>query len=251
MRRIGSAIPITGAAQQDVHDATASLLVRRAELAVALSAGQRVDAEVVATGLSDLDGWMHDTSAGARELLSASSAGHTDQLQRSLPLTRTRLANGLKLVSLWDYWRSDHEAKVLLANEDHGSHLFGLVPVPMKIVDRSFVLLQGPASGDDVSLMKVWDPTCLQLAWRFWRAAMATTVPFHPRPTSATGFSTRQHQVLSLLAADLSDDAVAAALGISVRTVRADVAAVLQALGVKSRFAAGVRLNRWGEDGSD
>ena len=43
-------------------------------------------------------------------------------------------------------------------------------------------------------------------------------------------------------------DNIAGALGISVRTVRSDIAGVLEVLGVQSRFAAGMRLRLWADD---
>jgi DNA-binding NarL/FixJ family response regulator len=40
---------------------------------------------------------------------------------------------------------------------------------------------------------------------------------------------------------DLPDERIAEKLGISVRTVRYDISAIMAALGVRSRFAAGLR----------
>ena len=45
-----------------------------------------------------------------------------------------------------------------------------------------------------------------------------------------------------MMATGAGDEAIATSLGVSVRTIRSDVASVLDALGVKTRFAAGVRL---------
>ena len=66
-----------------------------------------------------------------------------------------------------------------------------------------------------------------------------------PEPARTPTLTSRQQQVVALLLSDLADEAVAASLGVSVRTVRSDVAAILAALGVKSRFAAGARLQLW------
>ncbi|MFC7495336.1 MULTISPECIES: helix-turn-helix transcriptional regulator [unclassified Nocardioides] len=247
MRRVRSHAPISGVDIQVVQDAAATLQVRRADLAARVSAGADVGAELMAVGLTEINDWLFDMSAGATDMLSANMAGYPDQLQQSLPVNRTRLANGLKMISLWDFWRTDYEAKVLLANESVGTYLFGVVPVTMKIIDRRYVLLPGPVTAGDISMMKVWDPACLEAAWRYWRTAMAHTIPFRPRSPDDTGLTARQHQIMTLLAADLSDDAVAAALEISIRTVRSEVARVLSSLGVKSRFAAGVRLDLWDE----
>ena len=45
-----------------------------------------------------------------------------------------------------------------------------------------------------------------------------------------------------MLTVDTRDDAIAEALEVSVRTVRSDIADLMDALGVRSRFAAGARV---------
>lgn len=55
-----------------------------------------------------------------------------------------------------------------------------------------------------------------------------------------------QHRILQLLAAGLSDDQVAASLGVTTRTVRRHVAAILEHLGASTRFAAAVAAHRRG-----
>lgn len=55
-----------------------------------------------------------------------------------------------------------------------------------------------------------------------------------------------QHRILQLLAADLTDDQVAASLGVTTRTVRRHVATILERLGASTRFAAAVAAHRHG-----
>ncbi len=56
--------------------------------------------------------------------------------------------------------------------------------------------------------------------------------------------SSRQWEIIALMSRDLSDARIAEKLGISVRTVRYDISAIMAALGVRSRFAAGLRCAR-------
>jgi len=98
--------------------------------------------------------------------------------------------------------------------------------------------------------MKVTSPAGLEAAWRFWTAALANTVPVERVASGADELSQRQRQIVALMAADVADDGIAAALGVSVRTVRSDIAGVLSLLGVRSRFAAGARLQAWESDGT-
>jgi DNA-binding CsgD family transcriptional regulator len=238
-----SAIPDPGT--QQVLDAAASLQLRRGDLAARLQHGERVDAEVVAVGLPAMNEWLHDESGPWRSMLSTHPAAGTAQLRGSLPLTRHRVAEGQRLVSLFDHRGTEPEARALLRRETLGTYVFGVAPVQMKIIDQRFVLLQGPVVDGSVSLMKVWAPACLEAAWRYWRAAMAHLVEEDPTPPQRQELTGRQRQITSLLATDLSDDAIAETLGISVRTVRSDIAGVLAMLGVRSRFAAGARLRDW------
>ena len=151
------------------------------------------------------------------------------------------------MVSIFDYHSLDTDARLLLANEPSGDYLFGRAPIQMKIIDRSFVILEGPSIDGAMSLMTLHSGACLEAAWRYWDAVVASAIPVEDAGISDLGVLTkRQRQVVALLASDLGDDAIAASLGVSVRTVRSEVAAILAALGVKSRFAAGVRVQMWG-----
>ncbi|GAA1776812.1 hypothetical protein GCM10009795_023600 [Nocardioides hankookensis] len=251
VRRSPGRRAISKAAAQEVEDAAAALQVRRADLAARAAAGEQVGAEVVASGMGAILDWLADFSRQTRELVSTTPSVSSAQLRESLPLNRSVLRSGTRMTSLFDHEGTGYEEKVLLANEPVGTYLFGVAPVQMKIVDRRTLLIQGPVIDGDISLMKVTAPGCLDAAWHYWRTAMAHTIPFTPRSSSVDRLTARQRQVMALLAADLSDDAIASALGVSVRTVRGDVAGVLDALGVKSRFAAGVRLTIWDDEDDD
>ena len=240
--------PLSAAARQRVLDAASAVQIARSRLAGEIAAGddRAVDgAEVVAAGQVAVLAWFFDESPRFKQLLSASSMGRSAQLRASLPLNRERVRAGLQMVSLFDYWGTEPEARVLLANETEGTYLFGVAPVQMKIVDQRYVLLEGPALDGEPTLMAVTAPACLDAAWRYWEIAVTNTVPFDQPTPSTTALSPRQRQVLALMEADLNDEAIATALGVSVRTVRSDVAGVLEVLGVRSRFAAAMRLRAW------
>jgi DNA-binding NarL/FixJ family response regulator len=53
--------------------------------------------------------------------------------------------------------------------------------------------------------------------------------------------SDRERQLLTLLTAGYTDESAAARLGISVRTVRRMVSGIMNRLGARSRFQAGVK----------
>jgi DNA-binding NarL/FixJ family response regulator len=58
--------------------------------------------------------------------------------------------------------------------------------------------------------------------------------------------STHDGRLLNLLATGMTDQAIARHLGLSYRTARRRIAALMAALGADSRFQAGVQANRNG-----
>jgi DNA-binding NarL/FixJ family response regulator len=124
-------------------------------------------------------------------------------------------------------------------------------PVQMNIVDRRFVLLHGPFYDGVPSLMQVIAPECLDAAWRYWHAAVASSYPANEDEAGELdSFTPRQRQVAALLAVDTRDEAIAEVLGVSIRTVRSDIAQMMEALGVRSRFAAGARFREVADGGA-
>lgn len=118
------------------------------------------------------------------------------------------------------------------------------VPVRAMIMDREATVLVDEAGGVRWLLTGAALVAVLDLADQLWehgaevRAGAAVLPEESPLPRNAL--------VLRLLADGLTDDAVARRIGVSVRTVRNDVASVMVSLGARSRFQAGVRAARLG-----
>jgi DNA-binding CsgD family transcriptional regulator len=236
-------------AVQAVLDAAAALQMRRSEAAALAAADRFPGGEVVAVGMAAAADWLHTAAESWGELLSVRPTASTTQLRVGLPMNRAAVEAGLRMVSVFDYFGLDTDARLLLANEPVGDYLFGRAPVQMKIIDRRYVILDGPTIDGSMSLMTVRSGGCLQAAWRYWDAVVASAIPVEDAGISDLGLLTRrQRQIVAMMASDLGDDAIAASLGVSVRTVRSEIAAILADLGVKSRFAAGVRIQMWGRD---
>jgi DNA-binding CsgD family transcriptional regulator len=242
---------IASADRQAVLDAAAVLQVRRTEIATALADGRRVKAEIV-DGSRDSHGqilMMHEQERWS-ELLSVRPEASTTGLRGSLPNTRMLLAAGMRMISVYDLYGTPPDARLVLAGETQGTYLLSVAPVQMKIVNRDHVLLQGPFRDGEDTVMAVRSPACLDAAWRYWEAVHKAAIPVDEAVDPLGDLTPRQRQVVALLATGVGDDTIAAALGVSVRTVRSDVARILDALGVQSRFAAGVRLQLW-SDGAE
>jgi DNA-binding CsgD family transcriptional regulator len=238
---------IPEAHRQAVLDAAALLQVRRTETAAALTEGRPVDAEVVESHQIKVAQHLIDEQESWTELLSVRPAATAVQLRASLPNTRALVTGGMRMTSVYDLDGVSPDARLLLAGETLGTYLVSAAPVQMKIVNRSHVLLQGPFHDGAGSVMAVRSQRCLEAAWRYWEAVLQAAFPVTESVTPLPDLTPRQHQVVVLMSTGSGDDAIAAALGVSVRTVRSEVAAIMDALGVQSRFAAGVRLRVWSE----
>ena len=159
---------------------------------------------------------------------------------------------GVRMVSLFDYDSAHPDARQALAALSGADYRFCRATYQLKILDRRTVLLEGPPLGGERSLIAVTAAPVVAAAWRYWQTA-------HPTAVSAAALrgavvrdadlTARQQEIAGLMVADLGDEAIAHLVGVSVRTVRSEIAAILRALGVRTRFSAGVRLGGCGAVG--
>lgn len=119
------------------------------------------------------------------------------------------------------------------------------LPLKMLHVDNRVALVALTATGMEGSLL-VRSPHLLA-ALREWFELLwndpATTPVQEP---SRVELPAAQRQVLRLMSSGMSDEAIARASNASVRTVRRHIAAILEQLGVNSRFAAGAMAAKRG-----
>lgn len=79
-----------------------------------------------------------------------------------------------------------------------------------------------------------------------WRLAQPLPRRSAGSTTGADGLVEREQQILHLLSLGVKDDVIARQMGISVRTVRRELSAILDRLGASSRFQAGLLAVRRG-----
>ncbi|TCO62653.1 helix-turn-helix transcriptional regulator [Actinocrispum wychmicini] len=141
-------------------------------------------------------------------------------------------------------WKADVAATsfaMWLANRGVGPRVAENVPVRAVVVDGLVgVVVDEAGSGrvvrDDTELSSL-----AALADRLWVQSVAVSQVRKAPPTRS-----RHELVLRMLAQGLTDDAIARRLGVSVRTVRGDVASAMVELDARSRFQAGVRAMQMG-----
>ncbi|MDG4831864.1 helix-turn-helix transcriptional regulator [Solwaraspora sp. WMMD1047] len=118
------------------------------------------------------------------------------------------------------------------------------VPIDATVVDATFSVLPGggrdggPAGGVAIFRLPSVAATVGELFDRVWPAAVPLRAAPAPR---GPGLSARERELLGLLSAGWTDESAAARLGISVRTVRRMMSDIMNRLGARSRFQAGVK----------
>lgn len=155
-----------------------------------------------------------------------------------MPNNRSVLAHGLRMTSVFDFEGTDAGARNLLATESQsqpGTYYFGCAPVRMRLVNDARVYL----GGEDRSILSLTHPAALAAARTYWRAVMTTVFPCDSPNRVAPVLTRRQELVVEMLIDGMADEDVARAIGRSVRTVRAEVAAAMTACGASSRAALG------------
>ncbi|WP_433269076.1 helix-turn-helix transcriptional regulator [Actinosynnema sp. CS-041913] len=115
------------------------------------------------------------------------------------------------------------------------------VPMDAVVVDGTTALL--PAVRDGVALFRLPSVVAATTALfeRIWPAAVPLTPAEPSDDEHASPLSRRERDLLALLCSGSTDESAAARLGISVRTVRRTVADIMNRLGARSRFQAGVK----------
>jgi DNA-binding CsgD family transcriptional regulator len=115
-----------------------------------------------------------------------------------------------------------------------------LVPMNALIIDRSVAVLPADSANGSVAVLRLNSvvTTATELFERIWPDAVPLADNDVPLDTD---LSLRERDMLRLLSLGATDEFAAAQLGISVRTVRRMVAQIMNRLGARSRFQAGVK----------
>lgn len=134
------------------------------------------------------------------------------------------------------------QVRILVAAGEQAGTAIGL-PFKLALVDSRWALLP-LAPGTELSGALVVRPSpLLDALTQTFEAQWARAMPVPtPDPQSDDG----QVELLTLLAAGMTDEGIARRLGVSARTVQRRVSALMGGLGASNRFQAGVQANRRG-----
>jgi DNA-binding CsgD family transcriptional regulator len=206
----------------------------------------------IITGIEDLNHISYELYHSAkRELLGLTTGkfGRPIEQQSALTPSTPATTRGAQFRMIYDAEVASNPAgaRIIELSAQGGEHVRIRSHLPLKMlhVDDSVALVALTVTAVDGSLL-VRSPTLLA-ALREWFEYMwndeGTTVV---DGTVGQSLSATQRQILRLLSSGMSDEAIARACNASVRTVRRHIAAVLEMLGVSSRFAAGAMAAKRG-----
>jgi DNA-binding CsgD family transcriptional regulator len=166
----------------------------------------------------------------------------------SLPDEAER-ARGLVVRSVYrtDYLDSSIGREIMTRSANSGEQVRVRDRLPMKmlVADRHTALVALVPTGVEGALL-VRAPILIDALCDYFELVWREAVPWPTgEPNGADGtLSALQRRILGLMAAGVKDDAIARQCGLSVRTLRRHVSAIMTVLGVSTRFAAGIEAAR-------
>lgn len=115
-----------------------------------------------------------------------------------------------------------------------------VVPADAIVVDDALALLPGERRPDDLAIVRLSSVVgaVAALFGQLWAAAAPLTAT---EVSTGAVLSARERELLALLSVGCTDESAAVRLGVSVRTVRRMMAAIMTRLGARSRFQAGLK----------
>jgi DNA-binding NarL/FixJ family response regulator len=177
-------------------------------------------------------------------VMSTATTATTDPINGLRELNADRLDPRVQYqVMLPDAARSDPlvtRRLRVLASSGVSVRTVSSVPLRALVVDGAAVAFPAGQTSTGVTLLRISSAAVAtaELFERIWPTAAPLRDSSHVDPA---GLTAREREVLAVLSVGGTDEAAAARLGLSVRTVRRVVSDVMAQLGARSRFQAGIK----------
>lgn len=169
-----------------------------------------------------------------------------ERLQASRPLNEATLARGVQMRSVFlESLRNEDATREHVAwLTGHGAEVRTLPDLPTRLllIDHEVAVLPLSPEDSGAGALIVTSPGVVATLDSLFLWCWSRAAPFQRgRPTRESLLNSQELEALRLWGQGYGDVTVARRLGVSVRTVRRISATVYEALGVASRFQAGVR----------
>lgn len=207
------------------------------------------------TGMDEIRGQLESLARETREEALAFTPGASqspESFEASGPLDQAALARGVNLKTLYQTSvRNDvHTRRYVQWLSELGgeSRLAPTLPLRMVISDRTIAVLPLDPANSRAGALVVRAPGMIAGLTALFDAYWRESQPFGEQPSPGDpGEPTSQEiEILRMLAAGAKDEAIARALGVSLRTTRRCIADLMQRLDASSRFQAGCTAVRRG-----
>ncbi len=175
-----------------------------------------------------------------------------DNLDHAQPLDADALTRGLVMMVLFqDSARHDPATRAharWLTDLGGQVRTAPVLPPRMLIFDRQVAVIPIDASNTKLGAVSSREPGIVSSMLAVFEQAWNAAVPFGAQVASdtETGLTRLDQELLKLLSAGMTDDAAGHRLGISARTVRRQMAALMERLNATSRFEAGLKAAQRG-----
>lgn len=173
-----------------------------------------------------------------------------ESIEAGRPLNERALDRGVRFRTLYlDSIARDRTTREYAKwMAEHGSEIRTSPTLPLRllIVDGVTAMVPGPPQGAQPTALVLTSPPVVQAMLALFEAYWERGTQLgRPADRSESGLTPQEHELLRLLAAGATDEAVARAMGIGVRTERRIVAELMERLQASSRFEAGVKAARY------
>jgi DNA-binding CsgD family transcriptional regulator/sugar-specific transcriptional regulator TrmB len=241
----------------------AELAARQAQLVASRAAVTRMVAERAETrsdgaerllGIDAIRVRLEQMSAAARTEIIGVQPGvqRQEDLDASGENDFQALARGVGMRSLYQDIVRNHAHVFTYAHRllSHGGEVRTAPVIPQRvvIVDCAQAVVPIDPADNRKGALHVTEPGIVAALLDCFEQAWNTAVPLgavHPEDPT-TGLTGTERELLRLLGTGLTDEAAGQRLGLSVRTVRRHMAAIMERLGATSRFEAGLKAAQRG-----
>jgi DNA-binding CsgD family transcriptional regulator/sugar-specific transcriptional regulator TrmB len=240
--------------QQELAESKARVAETVAEYADLQENGEERESQRL-VGLDAIQGRLEILAQEmTEECLSVMSGGGHSQasLAAARPLDQAALDRGLTLRSLyqdsarndpttWSYarWMTEAGGQVRTAP---------VLPPRMLIFDRTTAVVPIDPTNTRLGALCTREPAIVAALTAVYEQAWATAVPLGTQAgaDTSTGLTPLDRELLALLGTGMTDEAASNRLGVSARTVRRQMAALMERLNATSRFEAGLKAAQKG-----
>lgn len=239
--------------QQQIAEAQAAIANLVSEYADHRPWGVRSSTDSL-LGMDEVQARIEELAANARsEVASFMSRGAHDPraLEAAKPLDLQVLGRGVAMRTLClESIRNDPVTLAYaqwLAQNGASVRTTPTLPVRMLVYDRKIALLPLDAADSRKGVIQVVDTGVVTAVLALFEQIWSTATPVGSAPArDDRGLSAQEHQLLKLLSEGLTDEGAARQLGLSQRTVRRMMAGIMERLGARSRFEAGLQAAKRG-----